>query len=50
MVWSTVMVTPKLNLNANVARKVANRYIFDNIRHIYAALFAGNHLTVKHVR
>ena len=44
------MVTPKLNLNASVASKVANMFIFHDIWHIYAARFAGSHLTVKYVR
>ena len=40
------MVTPKLNLNASVASKAENRYMFQDIWHIYAAGFAGSHLTV----
>ena len=35
------MVTPKLNLNASVASKEANRYIFGDIWHINAAWFAS---------
>ena len=44
------MVTPKLNLNASVASKVANMFILHDIWYIHAAWFAGSHLIGKYVR